>query len=145
MDPRGRASRSQGAEDHQVSNRRPTAEPCARSIAPAEIIVLVAVWVAKPTHGIVVSAYPPFRVESEPQKWIWCLKNFSDPIFLHPSDLSLPSGTQANFWKIYTKVSVVFFADFYSQYFYCFLGSRTANNVTYERTEGQDHDLTPQL
>ena len=93
-------------------------------------MALVAVRGAEATHGIVVSAYPPFRVESEPQKWIWCLKNFSDPIFLHPSDLCLPSGRRSNFVKIYTKVSVVFFADFYSQYFYCFLGSRTANNVT---------------
>ena len=99
----------------------------------------MAVRGAEFTHGIAVSAYPPFRVESEPQKWIWCLKNFLDPIFLHPSDLDLPSGSQANFLKIYTKVSVVFFADFYPQYFYCFLGSRTANMVT----EEQDEDLIP--
>ena len=39
--------------------------------------------------------------------------------------------------KIYTKVSVVFFADFYSQYFYCFLGSRTAKKVTYAHTSSR--------
>ena len=134
-------------------HKRPTIVGCQRVVVSRDNLgfrlqrgrLLVAVRGAEPTHGIVVSAYPSFRVESEPQKWIWCLKNFSGPIFLHPSDPSLISRTQANFLKIYTKVSVVFFADFYSQHFYCFLGSRTTNNVTDGRTEGQDEDLTLQL